>query len=92
MLDSVTQRKNRILRFLELSRPLTRPPGAVRVEIEGFGWAWARILGRKCGPDSGARALVWPGPMHFLLNIWPKPIEILRFSPSHSLEAALVAD
>ena len=41
--------------FLELSRPLARPPGAGRLEVEGFGWAWDRILRRKClGP---ARAL-----------------------------------
>ena len=26
--------------FLELSRPRARPPGAGRLEVEGFGWAW----------------------------------------------------
>ena len=52
------------LPFLELSRPLARPPGAGRLGSEGFGWAWDRILRRKCGPGPWARARArpWLGP------------------------------
>ena len=56
--------------FLELSRRLLQPPGAGRLDIEGFGWAWARMLRRSAvlalGPGPG---LARPGPMHSLLNI-----------------------
>ena len=61
-----------IFLLLELRRPPARPPGAGRMESGGCGWAWDRILRRKCMGPGMARSGVWtqgPGP-HFLLNIW----------------------
>ena len=55
--------------FLELGGSLARPPGAGR--FEGFGWAWARVLRRGCGPRpfNWSRVRARPCPMHFLSNI-----------------------
>ena len=82
------------LSFLELSRPLARPPGAGRLEVEGFGWAWDRILRRKCGPGPWARARAgpWLGPSISSSIFGPKPIQILQLPASQPLEAALAAD
>ena len=82
--------------FLELSRPLARPPGAGRLEVEGFGWAWDRILRRKCN----AWAQPGPGPVpvpkgqvRISCSIFgPKPTQILQLPASQPLEAALAAD
>ena len=80
--------------FLELSRPLARPPGAGRLEVEGFGWAWDRILRRKCGPGPWARARAgpWLGPSISSSIFRAKPIQILQLPASQPLEAALAAD
>lgn len=39
--------------LLELSRPKTRPPGAARFEVGGFGWAWHWMLRRKAWARPG---------------------------------------
>ena len=69
-----------IFLLLELRRPPARPPGAGRMESGGCGWAWDRILRRKCPGAARARALAQrPGP-HFLVNIWSQACQ----SPSTS--------
>ena len=69
--------------FLELSRPLARPPGAGRLAIEGFRWAWDRILRRKFLDPARARPGRWPRartafPGRYLV---PSPSKSFNFQP-----------
>ena len=92
--EQCTQIYTSVFSFFGLSRPLARPPGAGRLEVEEFGWAWDRILRRKCspGPWARARAGPWLGPSISSSIFGPKPIQILQLPASQPLEAALAAD
>ena len=57
------------LPFSGLSRPLAGPPKPGRLEIGGFGWAWARMSRRTCTDPGHARARAQRRQPHFLFNI-----------------------
>ena len=89
------QKKQFPLKKLEVSQPLARPPGAGRLEVEAFGWAWDRILRRKCLGPARAWPRPWPKGQDRISSssiFGPKPNQILQLPASQPLEAALAAD